>query len=74
MARNRRKRYKVTTELTIYLQWPLEEIGKQNLRNHIVDAVESWGGQRHPDDLLFDGVAKVVVGGILKENDYDGSA
>jgi hypothetical protein len=55
-----------TVEITLRLKlrYPVSEIGKRELRSHIVDAVETWGGQRHPDDLLFDGIQKATTSGV----------
>jgi len=32
-----------------------------DLRSFIKDALESWGGQRHPDDPLFHSLGQVTV-------------
>ncbi len=54
----------VEITVKIKLAYPLACIGKRNLRNHIIDAVGSWGGCYHPDDLLFDGIENVTTGGV----------
>jgi hypothetical protein len=47
-------------QLTIRLRLR-RPINKRDLKAHVKDAVESWGGCRHPDDPLFDGIAKATV-------------
>lgn len=54
----------VEVTVRIKLRYPLDEIGRLRLRGHIIDAVGSWGGSLHPDDLLFDGVEKVTTSGV----------
>jgi hypothetical protein len=37
-------------------------VSRSELREFIKDALESWGGQRHPDDHLFGSLERVAVG------------
>lgn len=62
MARRRVQQVRVT--LTIGLQYPIEMIGRGNLKSLIEDAVRSWGGSLHPDDYLFDAVSRVQTGRV----------
>ena len=49
-----------------------------DLREYIIDAIETWGGQRHPDDPLFYGTKNVVVrfdqGNIAITKDSNGKS
>ncbi len=38
-------------------------VNMRELKAHVKDAVQSWGGQLHPSDPLFDGIqiAKVKI-------------
>lgn len=36
-------------------------VSHNELREFITDALESWGGQRHPDDHLFESLQGVKV-------------
>jgi hypothetical protein len=54
----------VTMTIRIKLRHP---IPRRELRTHVKEAVESWGGGLHPDDPLFDGIVKVVTA-ITKED------
>jgi ABC-type enterochelin transport system substrate-binding protein len=36
-------------------------VDKAELTEYIEDALDSWGGQRHPDDHLFNGVKPDVI-------------
>jgi hypothetical protein len=36
-------------------------VGRHELRDFIVGALETWGGQRHPDDHLFRSLGNVKV-------------
>lgn len=38
-----------------------EAVELSYVREFIIDALESWGGQRHPDDPLFGSLEKVSV-------------
>jgi hypothetical protein len=58
------KRVQVT--LTIDLAYPIKDIGRRKLREHIEGAVECWGGQLHPDDPLFDGIQSVTTSGVTE--------
>jgi hypothetical protein len=53
---------KVKVTVTLDLRYPLECVGKRRLRDHIIDATSSWGGQCHPEDPMFDIVKKVTTG------------
>lgn len=56
----------VEVTVRVKLRYPLDEIGRLRLRGHIIDAVQGWGGQFHPDDPLFDGVEKVTTSGVRR--------
>jgi hypothetical protein len=50
-------------ELRTVLTFECEDsVSAIELRRFIKDALESWGGQRHPDDHLFGSLDKVRVG------------
>lgn len=42
------KRVTLTVSLTV-----LDEVTAAEVREYVREAVEVWGGQRHPDDPLF---------------------
>ena len=42
----------------------LNAFDKMDLTKFITDALESWGGERHPDDWLFDSLEDVKVRGL----------
>lgn len=60
MTRSSSIKYEVTVRFEL-------DDGPQNWRDRkelfefIVDALESWGGQRHPEDWLFGSLEKVRV-------------
>ena len=39
---------------------------RYEFEDFVKDALESWGGQRHPDDWLFDSLENVVVADIKR--------
>ena len=41
---------------------------RRELRDFIKEALECWGGQRHPEDWLFRSLDKVVVTGIERKS------
>lgn len=56
---------KVQILLTLDLAYPIDRaIGRRDLRNHVEAAIEGWGGQYHPDDVLFDGIKSARTGGV----------
>lgn len=55
---------KVHVNLTIDLNYPIEEIGKRRLRDYVETAVLRWGGGLNPSDELFDGIANVKTSAI----------
>lgn len=60
------RRY-ATSKFECTLRFELNDYGamsqdeKLELKEFIADALESWGGQRHPDDWLFGSLEKVKV-------------
>ena len=42
----------------------LDAYDKRQLREFVIDALETWGGQRHPEDWLFGSLEKVRMTGI----------
>lgn len=44
---------------------------KTDVADYVRDAVQCWGGQRHPDDELFDLCRDATVR-IIKEKDPNG--
>lgn len=55
---SQRRRYIVEVELKEEPHFPMQEY----LRNYIREAVDSWGGQFHPDNPLFSAnIRKVIV-------------
>jgi len=56
--------YEVEVTLKIKLRYPIRSVGRLALRSHIEDAVESWGGQCHPDDLMFDVIERANTSGV----------
>jgi hypothetical protein len=39
-----------------------DSVSKSELREFIKDALATWGGQRHPNDHLFDSLDNIAVG------------
>jgi hypothetical protein len=56
MAKEERK-HKRRVILDISTDYAVSTIGAARLKRYIADAVETWGGQLHPDDALFYGVS-----------------
>jgi len=40
---------------------------RRMIKEFIKDALESWGGQRPPEDWLFDSLEHVTVGQVVKK-------
>jgi hypothetical protein len=40
---------------------------RSDLRIFVKDALETWGGQRHPDDPLFSSLGQVTVKSISRK-------
>ncbi len=56
-------RYQIIVEFSL----PHEIRGStREFREFVEDALESWGGQRHPDDWLFNSLQNVKVLGIVE--------
>lgn len=54
----RKEMRRVVTEVTFSVK---STVGKAELRAFIQAALETWGGQRHPDDHLFSSLEKVKI-------------
>lgn len=52
--------------VSITFDMPTYEPMKAELRQFIKDALETWGGQGHPDDPLFSSLGQVSVHRIVK--------
>ena len=56
----------VEVEFTVKLK--LDEMPpKSYLKEYVREAIDAWGGQRHPEDWMFDNVQKVTVGKIDRQ-------
>lgn len=68
MPKNKPALEEVTLTIKIGLQDRLSDVGRMNLRRHVEDAIESWGGQFRPEELLFDTIvyAKASTTGLKK--------
>lgn len=54
----------VEINLRLKLRYPVDDIGRRDLRNHVKDAVECWGGSLCPEWFLFDAVEQATTGGV----------
>lgn len=55
------------TRHTLELSFELNErVSFEAVKEFIIDALECWGGQRHPDDPLFGSLEKVRVKKVPK--------
>lgn len=66
MAKRDFKNVRVDLRLKVRREIDLEE-----LINYIGEAVETWGGQRRPDDTLFYGVAVQKASAIARGDRQD---
>src|SRR4030095_2490499 len=61
-------RLMAATKFEVTIRFSIDDINRlkpgdrSELREFIIDALESWGGQRHPDDWLFGSLEHVTVG------------
>lgn len=51
------------TVATVKIDLPngLDQETATEIAEYIVDALQSWGGQRHPDDHLFSGLKTIRI-------------
>lgn len=54
----------VEIDLRLRLRYPVDDIGRLDLRNHVKDAVKWRGGSLHPELYLFDAVETVTTGPV----------
>lgn len=58
------KRFQTTITFSINDVNELHIGDRTELKKFIVDALETWGGQRRPDDWLFDSLEHVTLSAI----------
>ena len=66
------KSFKLTCQITFDINGTahMSHVDKTDLRYFIKEALETWGGQRHPDDWLFDSLERVQVSAIQRVHEH----